>query len=518
MPFLRTWIQPAAAAAGALLIATAAGAETADDRATVIQLRAERLAAAGQCSEMLELAQLAPEAARNSAELMRLEGNCLIELARYDDAIAKLKQAAAASPGLQDVDLLVAIAHYHLEDYAAADASLKKARGNTTTTAQLDLYTGLVLLQNDQPREAALALERARNADPEAVEPMASYYAALAWHADREADRAHAALSRVRAVDPDGPWARQASQAIGTQVGQDPYWARLTAGLEYDSNVRLTPSGDFPDEDDFRAVWAAEAGYRLFEQDEWSAGLVGSYSGSAHFDLSEFDTHYPIAGIWFDRRLGEYDLVRLRYDVGFAWVDYDPFLFAQFTRASWFHAWQKAGLTELFVSGEFNDYRFDLIGSGLAAGFTAEDVDRSGEGIHAGVDHRVPLGIASAVGRGGYTYQRYWSDGREWDFDSHRFHLGASVLVPFDIVFDVEGGYAYRPHMNSPTYLEPDGTPPTSNKRRDHVYTLDATLEKDLTERWSVSTAYHFLHSNSNSGFFDYDRHVVGAYVTATLP
>ena len=126
--------------------------------------------------------------------------------------------------------------------------------------------------------------------------------------------------------------------------------------------------------------------------------------------------------------------------------------------------------------------------------------------------------------RGGYTFHRYWSDGREWDFDSHRFHLGGSVLLPLDVVLDAEVGWAYRPHENSPTYVEPlkpgQITPdqPTSNDRLDHVTTLDASLEKDLTEHWSVSTAYHFIHSDSNSGFFDYDRHVIGAYVTVTLP
>lgn len=514
------WTQSACVVAGVLVLGAASSAETRHDRTRLIELRAARLAAAGQCVEMLDLARAAPEPARSSAALLRLGGNCLIELGRYDEALAWLGRARAADATLTDLDLLTAIASYHLEDLDAAYDALERARGNTARTAELDLYTGLVLLRRNQPREAALALERARSADPEAVEPVASYYAALAWYAERERDRARSALSRLQAVDPEGPWARQASQALGTEVGLDPYWARLTLGAEYDSNVRLAPAGDFPDQDDFRAVWVAEGGARLFEQEDWSAGLVGSYSGSANVDLHKFDTHYPVIGAWLDRRFGERDLLRLRYDVGYAWVDYAPFLFAQDARAAWLHVWQRAGSTELFVAGEFNDYEFEpvVVIPPDPVGVTPRDRDRSGDGILVGIDHRVPLGDGSTVGRGGYTYQRYWAVGSEWDYDSHGFFLGLSVLLPAEIVFDVEGGYAYRPHRNPSTFPEPDGSPPSTSDRRDHIYSIDASLEKDLSERWSVSTAYHFIHSNSNSGFFDYDRHIVGAYVTLSLP
>jgi len=514
------WIRSACAVAGVVLLGAAASAETRHDRVRLIELRAARLAAAGQCAEMLDLAEAAPEPARSSAVLLRLGGNCLIELGRYEEALAWLDRARAADATVSDLDLLTAIASYHLEDLDSAYDALERARGHTTRAAELDLYAGLVLLQRGQPREAALALERARSADPGAVEPVASYYAALAWYAERERDRARSALSRLQAVDPDGPWARQASQALGVGFGGEPYWARLTLGAEYDSNVRLAPAGDFPDRDDFRAVWVAEAGAQLLEQADWSGGLVGSYSGSANIDLDKFDTHYPVVGLWLDRRLEDRDLLRLRYDIGYAWVDYAPFLLAQDARAAWLRVWPRAGSTELFVAGEFNDYEFEpiVVIPPDPVGVTPRDRDRSGDGILVGIGHRVPLGDGATVVRGGYAYERYWAVGSEWDFDSHDLYLGLSMLLPNGVIFDVEGGYAYRPHRNPSTFPDPDGSPPSTHDRRDHIYTVDASLEKDLSERWSVSTAYHFIHSNSNSGFFDYDRHIVGAYVTLSVP
>ena len=109
----------------------------------------------------------------------------------------------------------------------------------------------------------------------------------------------------MKSLDPDGPWTRQASQALGTETSLDAYWVTLTAGIEYDTNVRLAPAGEFPDENDWRGVWAIQGGARLFQQDNWSGGIVGAYSGSAHFDLHEFDTNYPVIGAWFDRRFGD---------------------------------------------------------------------------------------------------------------------------------------------------------------------------------------------------------------------
>lgn len=479
---------------------------------------------------MIDLAEGAPEPARSAPRLLRLRGNCLIELGRYGEALAVLRVAREADPQLPDVELLVAIALYHEGDLAGAAQALDRARGVSLRTAELELYTGLVLLQQGQPRAAALALERARNADAASVEPVASYYAALAWQADRERDRARAALARVQAIDPDGPWARQALQALVGDTNLAPYWARLTVGVEYDSNVRLAPKGDFPDQGDWGATWAVEGGARLFERGDWAAGVVASYLGTAQFDLTEFDTHYPVAGVWLERLIGERDLLRLRYDAGFAWVDEEPFLFGQYTRASWIHEWQGAGVTEWFVAGVFNDYRFDIVletNPPPPIGVTARDRDRTGDGVHAGFEHAMPLGASSAVGRFGFTYQRYWARGQEWDYDSYGVNLGVSMLLPAGIEFDAEASYAYQPHRHPTTFNSPNvpaANPPpaplprATADRRDHIYALDILLEKDLSERWTASAAYRLVDSDSNSGFFDYTRHTIGVYLSVTLP
>jgi len=491
----------------------------ADDRAKVLEVRAERLAAAHRCDEVVALAAAAPGSARHDARLLRIVANCQIELGRYADAFDSARAAKQTDPELEDLDLLMGIALYHQGRLAEAGDALAAARGHTTREAELDLYTGLVLLQRSRTREAALALERARRSDPDAVEPAASYYAGLAWQAERERTRAEAALDRVRAADPGGPWAQQAERALrGEQPNR--WWASVSAGVEYDDNVVLRSAGSPPtDEDDFRAVWFAEGGIRLLDRGDWSGGVLASYSGSAHFDLSDFDTHYPSAGIWLDYLVDDDTLLRTRYDFGYAWVDYDPFVLTQRVRESLLHGWA-AGTTEVFVAGEWNDFRFNSPPGPPSVPSLLSLRDRDGAGIFAGVEHRLPVWNDRAQLRAGYTYMRYWADGTEWDYDSHRVHLGATALLAWDVSLDVEGAYAYQPHRD-PTTFVPGAPPPpplAGHDRRDHVWTAYAELEKPVAEHVTLATRYRYLHSNSNSIFFEYDRHIVGAYVTVEIP
>jgi len=527
-------------------VVCAASAAGADDRGTLIQVRAERLANAGNCAEAVELLSAAPEPARSSGEILRLKGKCEIELARYGAAVESLKAAMAADPRLADLDLMIGIALYHYEDFEGARSALEAARtAGTEREAELELYSGLLLLRSGAAREAALALERARRLDAEAVEPVASYYAALAWHNQRERERARDALARTRDNDPDGPWSRQASDALRTQDPASRWWLVLRAGIEYDDNVILRAAEETPrNEDDFRAVWAVSTGARLLSTRKWSGGLLASYSGKAHFEQTDFDLHYPAIGGWLDRRLDRNTLLRFRYDFANAWIDNEAFVSRHLGYASVVRDWRKFGSSELFVTGQHNDYEynlFDVADESSAACVAmvrqcgqdfrneAEYRDRDGDGISVGVEQRMPIGSSLVTARGGYTYFNYWADGSEWDYDAHRLHMGVSALLPLDMLFDTEVSYTRRDHRHPSSYAADvkqaevafnTGVAPTyaSADRRDDIWVGVAKLEKGLTDDVTASARYTYNHSNSNSGFFNYDRHIVGAYLTVRLP
>ena len=84
-----------------------------------------------------------------------------------------------------------------------------------------------------------------------------------------------------------------------------------------------------------------------------------------------------------------------------------------------------------------------------------------------------------------------------------------------------QGSYAYVPYRNASVVPDPgdvpnDGTPYSlsNTARRDNVGQVDAILERPLTE-WLVASARDtYIDNDSNTDVYDYDRHIVGGYLT----
>ncbi|MCP4037524.1 MAG: hypothetical protein GY733_11350, partial [bacterium] len=167
------------------------------------RVRASHLAATGRCEKALEIAQTV--ASRDAATELMI-GKCAIQAQQYALALPALERAGELDSGLVGVDLYRGIALYHLEDFEASRAALSDARAVGDEVALLEFYNGLLLLRNDEPREAALAFERAAARGPDLVEPVASYYAALSWQSLNENEPLDSAVARVRDEEPGGPW------------------------------------------------------------------------------------------------------------------------------------------------------------------------------------------------------------------------------------------------------------------------------------------------------------------------
>ena len=477
-----------AAATAALVFATAASAADEVDAASgqqqVLTLKASRLASEGRCVEALPEIERARAIAPEDASLARFEGQCRLQVYDYAAAFESLEEARRLDPELQDVDLYLAIAHYHLEDFVAAQRSIDAAKGNVSGEgmAQYELYSGLLLLDRRETREGALALERARMADASQVEPVASYYAGLAWQSLSERDLAREAFERVIDVDPDGVWGKRAEIALDSEGMEERNWARLDAGLDYDSNVLLLGEGlplpvAITGQDDGRFSWFLEGGAELFRSGRWSGGVRGSYAGGVNFNLHEFDTQYPIASVWLDRGLGERSLLRLTYGLGHAWVDYSPFVTRQSALLTLFHNWGRPGRSEIGLGWDWNNYHFTVPASPVSQPdgscnaqllpcspfpvFTREARDRDGNGLMAGLLHRYELQAIEGdvfrtfTLRGGYSFRRYWADGTDWDSMGHSLLLGVDTHLPWKLFLDLSAAFTYRPFDNPSSYPQP---------------------------------------------------------------
>ncbi len=490
----------------------------ASDRSDVLRARAERLADAGDCAAALPLAQRALDADPAEARAGRVAGRCLVELGRPAEAETVLLQTLERDPRLPGAQLQLAIARYHREDYAAARSALEAARATDAGGAEFELYDALLLLAEGERRAALDGLARAREASPTRVDPIASYYEGVGWASEGDRRKARAALERVVAADPDGPWGQQARAGLGEMRGgfRNDWWLEVTVGAERDDNVVLEGEdviipADIGDDDDERLVWDVTVGSELFRSDVWSGGAMLGYGGSAHRDLDEFDLHHPRATLWADRRIGESLTAHLQYDHSHVLVDDESFLVAHSATPALYYDWDSGGRSLLFTRLYWYDYRFPRRDTP-----PLDDLrNRDGHGIATGVEHRTPVESLSSRLRGGLTFDRYASRGGEYTHRRHSVHVASDTELPWELLLSLFGSWSYDPYSHSTTFPDPSAMGLLEGKtRRDRRFVFQADLERPLTEQLSASVSYRWIENDSNVDVFDYDRGILGAYLT----
>ncbi len=553
----RGWTASAIGVIGFAWGSIAAGVAAADPVEDALKAAREDVEQ-GRCEQAQERLE-AIEGLTNRARL--LGGQCLIRTGRYPEALASLDRARGAqdltAAQVGDVELFRGVALYHLERYAEASAALGSAEDLTSEPAQLALYRGLIALRGGDNERAAPDLEAAALLSPALTEPVASYYAGLAWQGAGRKDDARTAFQRVIALDgEDGAWGRQARELLGA-TQPHPFSLRAMAGLEYDDNVILrggatqfaapdSPSATRDGEKDGRAIWSVDGSFQLAEAGEFGAGLTAGYSGNAHFDLADFNTQYPRIGAYVLNRLAPETTAQLRYEFGAAWVDEKSFLRTQLAEAGLSHAWAEAGTTVLVADLLWNDLRFptrnvDDVQAGGGPGDPCDvldgtscgpegldegrERDRDGIGFGAAIEHRYALPIVGAASAvldavrlgGGYRFRYYDAQGNEWTHASHIFTAGLEFDLPHGFSLANRFGYEYRDFSDPSTF--PDQEPAnvqyrlSSQDRQEHEVSFSAELAKALTPNVSMSTRWSFLDNESNRRVYDYTRHIVGAYV-----
>jgi tetratricopeptide (TPR) repeat protein len=525
---------------GAALLAACLVALSADaaDEGLVLRQSAERLAAAGSCEEAIATARRARQLAPSDAQAAAIEGRCAIALKRYDDALAPLETALRLDPSLPGVAADLAMAQYHRGDFDAADRALSQAEKQDPDAPKVLLYRGLLHLERAENVEAATALERAARADA-AIDPLASYYAAGAWHQARERQKARDALERVGDGSPASPWAQAARDSLAridsaADVGIGEWWVNVSAGMEWDDNVLLrsndtslpnpgTPS-QISNEQDWLGLWSAEAGAELIRTANWAGGAMVGYRGNAHVDLKSFDIYNPATSIWLDRRVGEQAFFRLQPYFSYMWISTqafsDPYVGDVGGVFSYNQSFDEAGSGRLYTQFAYQDWMddthdpitrahiFDAFGNDLT-----DRRDRDGTDFRVGYDHLWPMTDSTTL-RGGLSHGRYEAEGAEYSHLSYRGYLGFRQSLPLEFAFDAEGGYSHEPYRRASTFPSPDAN---HVKRRDNLWMLRLAIERPITELLSVTAHWRYTSNDSNTPSFDYDRNVLGGYFTLSF-
>ena len=528
--------------AGLALGLVAALPAWAAQEALVLRQRAEQLAAQDRCEEALPRAQRARELEPGDARAALLAGRCQLRLGLYQDAIASLHTARELDPKLSGVSTDLAQCHYHLDQFSEANAELAKAEQENPDDARMHLYRGLLLLREAKQVEAAEAFDRASSLDP-SLAGAAALYSGRSWEGAHERDKAAAALERARLAEPGSEWAKEAEREL--ERLDEPYkrhvWGRARVGVEYDDNVPRRFDGSIdpltgsnfglPDtgkDHDVRIVFDGDVGGELLRDPDRSLGVVGGYRGNVHTQrFNQFDLQNPWISAWYDERLGEDTWLRLQPFGGYAWLEKDPFVIHGGGQATVSHAFSEQLVGRVFTRANVNDYLFRILPDPVltvlspALGADARR-RRNRDGTQYTLGTEGSYEFASTLTRLtlGTAYEPYAAEGKDWDRNGYR---GWAVLrqplpLPIDVRFDVYGSFAYHDYDHRSSFLPANlyvfGQGPD---RLDRIWEVQTDLTWDVTQWLALSARWNYIDNYSNTDVFDFDRHLVGGYLTVFL-
>jgi hypothetical protein len=125
--------------------------------------------------------------------------------------------------------------------------------------------------------------------------------------------------------------------------------------------------------------------------------------------------------------------------------------------------------------------------------------------------------------RGGYTYGRYWAEGDDWDFQGHELAAAFETGLPWRLELDVLGMFTRAPFDNISSYPTPPRTTLGQTytvlpvPRTDTIWNVATVLARPINDWLEVSARYYYTRNISNVTVFDYDRNVVGGYLTVAF-
>jgi hypothetical protein len=114
----------------------------------------------------------------------------------------------------------------------------------------------------------------------------------------------------------------------------------------------------------------------------------------------------------------------------------------------------------------------------------------------------------------GTSYDRYESEGRDWERNGSHTWLGVVQGLPWDFVLELTGSFYWHPYDHRSSYDLPRYLFGTGPERRDQIFDANAELRYPVTEWLELSVHGRYIDDESNVSTFDFDRWIAGGKVT----
>ena len=442
----------------------------------------------------------------------------------FEAAIARYRSALALDP--DDVDFRFDLGSALLESGQTAEArsEFDRVLAAEPDRARAQLFAGIGAYRAGAYRDSLPYLSRAVELDAE-LRTQALYYTGLSQAHLQDFPAAAGAFAQVEQspLSPLSDSARNLAKKVTPGEKTARRWSlALTAGLEYDSNPTLA-GRPLDNQKDGRGVYRLRGSYLLYEDERYSA--TAGYDGylSSHFDETFVDlmTH-----VGYLSTSANFDPVsfNLRYDYAYTWIDaFDTKKFRELHRVTPSVSYRESdwGFSQLYFQFHEEDFKRSLL-LVLAPppGVPSTALNRDGQ--------RYVVGFNQFLFPGAYlpdfmpfTYFRIGAlgdfrdtDGTEFDYHSWEFSVGFGAELPGEVDLSFLYRLTDRDYRNDSAYFDYGQTVATAYERDDLQSRVTFELNKALGDHWQVAIAGSFTFNDSNVMLYDYNRNIVGSYLT----
>jgi thioredoxin-like negative regulator of GroEL len=437
----------------------------------------------------------------------------------FEAAIARYRSALALDPDDADFRFDLASALLESGETAEARSEFDKVLAAEPDRARAQLFAGIGAYRAGAYRDSLPFLKRAVELD-DSLRAQALYYTGLSQAHLQDFPAAAGAFAQVEQspLSPLSDSARNLARQVAPAGEPARRWSLgITAGLEYDSNPTIAPQDTIRGQKlnahkDGRGVYRIRGSYLLYEDDRYSA--TAGYDGylSSHFDETYVDLMTHVGHLTTSADFDPLSF-NLRYDYAYTWIDaFDTRKFRELHRVTPSVSYRESGwgFSQLYYQFHEEDFKRPLLVGPL---------DRDGQRHVVGFNQFLFPGPYLAEFMP-FTYFRIGAlgdfldtDGSEFAYDSWEFSFGFGAELAGEVDLSVLYRLTDRDYRHD-SIVSTTGPPPPAYKRDDLQSRVTFELNKALGNHWQVAIAGSFTFNDSNVPLYDYDRDIVGGYLT----
>jgi tetratricopeptide (TPR) repeat protein len=469
-----------------------------------------------------------PSYASDISEVLFTKGLMYYDLGRYDLAVQNLREAAREDPANLEVrkyllqaeakvagkpsaviafeeavkkdpksarshlDLAVALSMEGQNDRAltAVQEAAKLAPGN----GEVLFFRGLIRLRQGAFKEAIPDLQQARAAEPRLAQGT-MFYEAVALANLQEREAARGLFQKVVEVNPTTQYASEAAEQT-RMAAVKRISAKVTTGVEYDTNVTLEGRHntlgaplDLPAKHQLRVPISALLDYRFLDVGQWSFGARYGLYASFHDQsdaLNLLTNQAELYGVWQTSDL----YIRPFYYYQSVFLDGNQLVDTHSVGGSIMYYAPHNLAPELFFRAQHREYNSPTFREG----------DPDSVNVRGEYNQYYLFQSGQGYVRGGLGFESNVADGENQDYKAFLALAGLQYQLPWQMVFNFDFEYQYRPYNHRDTLF--------GIERTDHQYSLAWQLTKPLWNSFDVKGRIAYIRNDSTIGDFEYNRQI----------